>query len=635
MDYTQPLDHALVAKLPTPKGVALAIMEACQADVASLTDIATLVHTDPALTGQLLEHANAAALAGGRPVASVADAVARMGLKSVCQLALGFSLVEHYSSGACKAFDYKGFWSHSLSMAVAMRALGAPMRLGSGDELFAVGLLARVGCLGLATSHPQDYGALLQTGLQGQALLEKEHTTLALNHLELGAALMHRWGIPKVYIDPILLHETRLPPEAEGQSRHEQLHRALHLALRIADLIHAPEAMRGDHVAQVTELASHSGMGAQELGASIDNIVSQWRQMALRMKVTANAVASFAQIAQSATKPENLPNVPQLRVLVVEDDPITLMMVTTWLKRDEKHLVKTATDGWMAQELALDFKPHIVITDWHMPKVDGIELCKALRATEWGQKIYVFMLTAADQESELVQAFDAGVDDYLSKPVNLPALGARLKAAWRYVKLREAWEQDHERLTRMSADLALTNRRLQHAALTDPLTDLANRRAGRATLSQLWSTASRHGQTFSVISLDVDHFKMINDKYGHAAGDCVLQRIGAELRGLARKEDMVCRWGGEEFLVILPNMGLREGVLAAERLRNSIGMTSIAYEARVIHITVSLGVTEWRPDMASYEQMLAEVDSFLYDAKRGGRNRTVSPGHGQRARHST
>jgi diguanylate cyclase (GGDEF)-like protein len=234
--------------------------------------------------------------------------------------------------------------------------------------------------------------------------------------------------------------------------------------------------------------------------------------------------------------------------------------------------------------------------------------------------VYVLMLTAAEQENELVVAFDAGVDDYVSKPPNLRALGARLKGAWRYVKLREAAEQDSKRLTDMAAELALTNRRLQQAALTDPLTLLANRRAGLQALSQAWSAATRHEDALTLLSFDIDHFKAINDQHGHAAGDLVLQRVAQTLRDASRKEDTVSRWGGEEFLVISPKVSLNEGVLAGERLRQAIAGLAITYEGRDIPVRVSLGVASWEKGLADQDELIAQVDRALYAAKAGGRN---------------
>lgn len=376
-------------------------------------------------------------------------------------------------------------------------------------------------------------------------------------------------------------------------------------------------------------MAAAIGFDAAQFGQTADRIVAQWRAMGDGLKVKSSALPSFEEMAKTLLRPDQQMDSPWLRVLVVEDDRIMRDLLSAWLREECKHTVKVATDGKETMPTALDFKPHVVITDWRMLVLDALELCKALRSSEWGQNIYIVMLTSADQDHELVQAFEAGVDDYLTKPINMPALTARLKAAWRYVRLRDAWERDHERLTRMAAELALSNRRLQLAALTDPLTELANRRAGVAALSQTWSASVRHGQPLTVISIDIDHFKSINDVYGHAAGDTVLQHIGRDLRAAARKEDTVCRWGGEEFLVISPNVALADGILAAERLRKSIATLPIVADGVAIAITVSLGVASWESGLGSQERLLAVVDQALYAAKQGGRNRLVIFSQGQ------
>jgi diguanylate cyclase (GGDEF)-like protein len=322
-------------------------------------------------------------------------------------------------------------------------------------------------------------------------------------------------------------------------------------------------------------------------------------------------------------RPDQTTNLDWLRVLIVEDDSIVAELLIAWLRDVCGYTVMTARNGQEALAVAIDYMPHVVITDWLMPVIDGLELCKALRSSEWGENIYVVMLTSVSEESELYRAFDAGVDDYLVKPVNTRALSARLKAAWRYVRLRDAWERDHARLTTAAAELALTNRRLQEAALSDPLTGLANRRAGLTVLSQVWSASVRYGHLLSVIMIDIDHFKSINDAYGHAAGDLVLQQVSQCLRETARREDSVCRWGGEEFLMICPSVGMHECALFAERLRIRVEQTRLQIDGKVIQLTISAGVSSWAPDSKHVEQMLVQADVALYEAKNGGRNRIV------------
>lgn len=623
MMETLALAPAIAAKLPSPQGVALTLMQRCQSEDASLVEIAALVKTDPALTGRLLGQANAAS-SGSRPVVSVDDAVSRLGMRGVLHLALGFSLLEHYSQGGCEGFDYPAFWSHSVLMAVAVSEIGVAERVGASPELFSLGLLSGIGRLALATAFTQPYSDVLLTRVTGPALLALEREKLPMDHLALGAQLMRQWGMPDLYCDAALQQESTPAKGHANDTRQAKLEMVVFRARQIADLYSAEPQLQSDLVSGITDLATQSGVKTDELNVTIDRIVTRWRILSAELSVPAVDAGSFSEISQRCMQPEARSSAQWLRILVVEDDLINLRMLTTWLARDTRLDVRTATDGIQAQSIAMSFLPHVVLTDWQMPRMDGIALCKALRRTEWGHKMYIFMLTAADQQKDLIEAFEAGVDDFVSKPLNLPLLDARMNAAWRYVHLRQAWEQDHERLTSITAELAEANRQLQQAAFTDPLTSLPNRRAGMNALTQLWSTAVRHGHVFSLISLDIDRFKEVNDTHGHQVGDWVLKRVGNVLNGLARTEDTVCRWGGEEFLVLLPGLAAKDAVGVAERIRIAIAHAHVQVGSQILQVTVSSGVVQWRKDMAHLDQMLEEADRLLFEAKRGGRNRTLT-----------
>lgn len=616
----QQLDLELQQRLPSPQGVALAIMEACRREDVSITEVARLVQTDPALSGRLLKRANAANT-GVRPVLAIPDAVNRIGLQSVRQLALSFSLIDQHAKGNCSQFDYGVFWSHSLVMGLATRALANALHLGSPDELFTCGLLARIGNLALATAYPQEYSDLLRTGTRGNKLLVLEKEILHIDHISLMSALLKQWGIPEVLIETMEFHEDPARSEFAQGTRLWQLSQTFHLALRIADFAIAHNEQAGQRISELTEVSSRLGLNALELGVLVDNVTQEWMSWGRELKIRFESLPSFDQMVRDSVRPDLETDAQWLRVLVVEDEPISMMLLETCLRDDNHYTVKTATNGSEALALALEFMPHVVVTDWRMPVMDGIELCKTLRSSDWGQNIYVLMLTSADKDHELVQAFDAGVDDYLTKPINLRSLNARLKAAWRYVRLRDAWERDHVRLTAMAAELAVSNRRLQMAALSDPLTELANRRAGLQSLTQAWSSAARYGHSLSVISLDIDHFKNINDTHGHALGDEVLKEIGQCLRATARKEDTLCRWGGEEFLVISPNVTLEQATTAAQRLRKAIAGLEIALGGKTIKVTASLGLACWENKNSTQEQLLIDVDRAMYAAKAAGRNR--------------
>jgi diguanylate cyclase (GGDEF)-like protein len=272
--------------------------------------------------------------------------------------------------------------------------------------------------------------------------------------------------------------------------------------------------------------------------------------------------------------------------------------------------------------LALEIRPQIVVTDWLMPVMDGVEFCKALRATDWGQSMYVIMLTGVDNEDEVTRAFEAGVDDYVTKPLKVRSLRARMRAALHYVQLLDAWESDRAKLKQFTAELAISNRKLEHYALTDRLTGLPNRRAGMEILGQAWSATSRSRQGLAVMMIDIDRFKGINDTHGHAVGDKVLTRVGKLIRASARREDHVSRIGGEEFLVICHNADLRSTVHAAERLRQKVRSEVIEADGVRLQASISIGVASKEDGMANADALMAAADRALYAAKQNGRDRT-------------
>jgi diguanylate cyclase (GGDEF)-like protein len=613
------LSPVLKQRMPSPTNVALAIMEACRRDDASTQEVVKLLQADPALTGRLLARANAASN-GVRPVASGTEAVGRLGFQVVRQLTLTFSLLDQNTTGHCANFDYARFWAQALFTGLAMGELGALQRLGSLDELFTCGLLARIGCLALASAYPKEYSDVLgQADAQGPKLLQREQEVLQTDHIQLSVALLYEWGLPGVLVEPMAFQEQPALASFARGSRSWQLTQSLHLALQMAVFVFATEQEQAAMLPRVHDAGMQLGLKPPVLTQCMEKVLAQWMQWREILKLPERSV-SLAGMTQAPVRPDQDVTAHWLRVLIVEDDPIVLAMLAAWLDENEQHTVLTAVNGKDGLAKAVEFKPHVILTDLRMPEMDGLALCQTLRESEWGKNIYVLMLTAADKESDLVAAFDAGVDDYLAKPVNMRALSARLKAAWRYVRLRDAWERDHQRISRMASELALSNRRLQLAALTDPLTDLANRRAGLMALTQSWSAATRHGQPLSLISIDVDHFKKINDQYGHLVGDTVLQAIAKCLKEGSRREDTVCRWGGEEFLIICPNLAIHDAQRIAERLRLAVAAQDLGVEKAPVRVTASFGLAALNAAMTSQDRLLSAADQALYAAKAAGRN---------------
>jgi len=300
------------------------------------------------------------------------------------------------------------------------------------------------------------------------------------------------------------------------------------------------------------------------------------------------------------------------------------LMLVEHLLKALGHKVHTAQDGRSSLAVAMSVRPQIIISDWIMPGLDGVSFCKALRQTEEGQQMYFIILSALEQDDQLVEAFESGVDDYLTKPFTARVLAARLRAGQRVIRLQEDARRDSENLRRFAAELAVANRRLQQAALTDPLTGLPNRRYAMERLEQEWAATSRTQRPLSCMVVDVDQFKQLNDSYGHDSGDMVLRQVATVLRKEARAEDVICRLGGEEFLVICPDTPIASALHLAERLRAGVSGCKPTSGAINHSVTVSIGVAQREPAMTRMDEVIKAADTALYDAKRAGRNQVAA-----------
>ncbi|PIV88690.1 MAG: diguanylate cyclase response regulator [Hydrogenophilales bacterium CG17_big_fil_post_rev_8_21_14_2_50_63_12] len=619
---------AIQGELPSPKGVALAILELCRREDTTLPEVARVAQADPALCGRLLRLANMASR-GGRPVAAVPEAIQHLGLAAVRRLALGFSLVEHCSTGACPGFDYPRFWSHSLLMAVAMQELGSVVQAAAPDELFICGLLARIGRLGLATAYPAEYASLLADAATDD-LAQREQERLGVDHNELTAALLLDWGLPKPLVESAMFHQRPDDAGFPPDSRAWRLTHLLHLAARLADLEHIVETERAGYIGKLVELAGSLGLDAETLSALTDQALLLWREWGKLLSVQTADLPAFAEMAEVkdvAATP--LAAAHPLRILLVEGNIALRLPLEKLLEREGGNAVLSAGEGKLALALALQDLPQVVIVDRYLPGMDGLEFCRALRATEWGRTLYVLMMTTQVAEGALNELFDAGADDYLLKPVTARDLRVRLRAAERHVRLQMDCAEDRARLRRLTAELAIANRRLEHAALTDSLTELPNRRAAMTLLEQAWCAATRAGHSLAAMMIDIDHFKRINDAYGHATGDSVLREVAQALRATTRREDSVCRVGGEEFLVVCPDTDLKATLHFADRLRGAVQSLRIETGRGIERITISVGVAGREADMTGMEALVAAADKALYAAKHAGRNRTCLSAKGK------
>jgi diguanylate cyclase (GGDEF)-like protein len=297
-----------------------------------------------------------------------------------------------------------------------------------------------------------------------------------------------------------------------------------------------------------------------------------------------------------------------MKVLVAEDSrvvrAILVQALTQW-----GYEVVIAEDGDQAWRL-LDRPdaPAIAILDWIMPGLDGLEVCRRVRASNREPYTYIILLTGKDQQQDIVRGLAAGADDYLKKPFDDGELEARLKTGRRMVELQ--------------SQLIAAREALRERAATDPLTGLPNRRTLVEGLDREVERARRGDASCAVAFVDLDHFKRVNDVHGHAAGDVVLRQAAEAMRALLRPYDLVARYGGEEFVVVLPGCDAAGAVAAAERLRAAVADATVTVGQAKLRVTCSVGVAVW-DGTGDRDQLLAAADKAVYEAKRAGRDRVV------------
>ncbi len=304
------------------------------------------------------------------------------------------------------------------------------------------------------------------------------------------------------------------------------------------------------------------------------------------------------------------------RLLVVDDHEDNVEVLRARLEA-RGYEVKGANDGQAALDVIEHWMPDLILLDVMMPKMDGLEVVRRVKANESLPFIPVIMQTALDSTERMVAGFEAGADDYVTKPINFAELEARVKSLLRIKALQEALAEREKELSDM-------NDMLLHMSLTDGLTGIDNRRALEQRLHEMFEHSYRLHEPISCVMCDIDHFKKVNDTYGHQVGDEVLKEFAGILKAEAREIDRVGRYGGEEFLLLLPGTVLDSAVTFAERLRQSVEEHKFSYDGGTLRRTMSCGVATWpHPRIADAEAMLRAADDALYVAKELGRNRVV------------
>ncbi len=297
-------------------------------------------------------------------------------------------------------------------------------------------------------------------------------------------------------------------------------------------------------------------------------------------------------------------------VLIVDDDPLVLAQLAEWVSA-AGYLVRTVTSGSDALQWLEQSPASIVVTDLMMPGMDGLELCRRIRARTWPGYVYIVLLTVRDEEKDILAGLEVGADDYVSKRMSAAHFGARLNSAKRILALE------------YSLRSALEAKR--QLAMTDALTGIYNRRYFLRHLSRELKRAQRYGGDVSLLLLDVDHFKEVNDRHGHPAGDHVLKALTrACTKFLKRETDWCARLGGDEFAVVLEGTGVAAAGAYATALLQAISNVTVATRSGSVQISVSIGVSgllgTGLGDSVTLHALMESADNSLYASKLRGRN---------------
>jgi diguanylate cyclase (GGDEF)-like protein len=317
------------------------------------------------------------------------------------------------------------------------------------------------------------------------------------------------------------------------------------------------------------------------------------------------------------------------RILVIDDDPETARLLRSWFKGKEYEILD-APDAVEGLKVTMSSSPDLILLDIRMPGMDGLATARHLKTDPVTRSIPVILLTACRELEAKVEAFGAGADDYITKPFEFEDVDARIRAMLRKREL-------YIKLEGTVRDLKASNKQLAELLVVDEKTGLFNYRQFRQKLEEEWLRAERYGTPLSLIMMDLDSFKTLNDTYGHLAGDRALQEFATLVAGGARATDIAARYGGEEFAIVLPHTNGSMAVRVAERIREATSQFVFLADEHSLNMTVSAGVATF-PSAGSVDSpdaLIRIADQALYRAKQDGRNRVVDAGDGAVAKTKT
>lgn len=624
--------------LPSPSAVAVELLKLTQQDDVSIDQLVHPVMADPALAGQVLKLANSAFYQTENPVISIKAAIIKLGVKILPQLAMSLSILESNKNGKCDAFDYTEFWSQSLLRALTIRLISQYSTVISPEEAFTIGLVTEIGHIALAQIYPKEYTECLTNQITNTtpiycsnctqidscaeinkfSLIEREISEFAISHNQVTLEMLKDWNIPDWIVDAVNLYHQCIWNKMEDNTKTTKLATQLQLAALLTG-----ELKAHDNQNSIEALGEALGLDNHKIAEILKKLFVEWSDWKKSLSIEHDLpIKADRRLSDQLSVPVALQNNSKMRILLVEDDRIQRHL---W----SKHLIQlgysvsTASSGEDALKQSVVLFPDVLITDYHMQPMDGITLSKILRSNRDGQFVYIILITADKDSSVLSMAFEAGVNDFIQKPIKRNELEARLHGARRMKDVLEYRNKDQENIRQYAYELAANTRRLEMLVVTDQLTNLPNRRYASSRLDQEWASLLGSGMNFAILSLDLDFFKQVNDNYGHDVGDEVLIDFSKVVNKSIRAKDVFCRMGGEEFIIIAPEIDYEQVIKLGERICKMVESQQPVHLKMNRLVTVSIGaaISNILLDDLGWSDTLKRSDVALYAAKEAGRNR--------------
>ena len=623
---SDPFDQLLRSgRLPSPSGIGARILSITQDPDATVEDVADVLSHDPALTGRILGVANSARHAGTEPLATPKAAAMRLGLRAVSSIAVSFTVVSAHRRGHCEAFDYGAFWSVSMATAVAAQTLAREVEPEVAAEAFTAGLLLRIGRLGLASADPEAYAGVLQGWHGGLAALRAaERDALGLDHAELARRLADHWGLPP-HVGPALEGGLRGAEDMpDGPAR--TLARILAAAARLGGAHIGSAAPRATVDDDLAGLLAPLGLSVTRTLAGVEDLEVEWHRLARDLELQPlppvdETVPSLAGVAG--------PDPAGPLVLVVDDDPISLKLLTNCLHRHGLRVAATP-DPEEALALAVQHEPSVLITDWRMPGMDGLELCRALRRCELGRRLSVIVLTDAEEEDACLAAFDAEADHFVRKPFAPKELVARVRDGLRLATVHDggpapataqaAAEGETGGVPLAIDDLAADDRALGEESGRDADTGLPNRFLLASRLGPMAARCAEAGQPLTLLALGLDGLAG-SDAASPLAIQDALRRVLPVLAGNLLEDDLLCVAPGARLLLPCPGADVLEAATVAERLRAAVEAAGLALDEAGPPLTVTVGMAELDADVPDGAALLEAAEAALTGGLAEGANR--------------